>query len=263
MLASPLDVLSEAADGDVAAFAEMLLLCVSGMAAVTTARQLVIDENEKESTDSLRGKQVVPPSDKVALSVDLGNDGEPRGVSRVLFKPILLRSDFLKLEASVPLGLLVEERDGGIIVTGALPGYGAFQHVQEGDWVRAVTAYVQVVAGAPMWQQVTSGTPIGKRQLKRVIFRTDNATWADVRSAIASHQEDSGGNGMVTLVVERFVNESTPLAPRDGSAMGLEPLQDVLMRDVKLPVALGGEENERSLIKRAGRLLGRNEPDDM
>ena len=80
--------------------------------------------------------------------------------------------------------------------------------------VRAVTAYAQVAGSAPMWQQVTSGTPLGDVSLKRLLFRTDDATYIDVRNAIASHRGSEGGNDMVTLVLERAVESGTPLAER-------------------------------------------------
>ena len=149
-----------------------------------------------------------------------------------------------------------------------------------GDIVRAVTAYRQILAGAPMWQQapqprnrrprpptrcpqrhcplptaaarsrrpcrrppahpatrcaqLASYTPVGKLETKRLIFRTEGATFADVRGAIASHREDDGGNGVVTLVLERAVSASTPLnQTRDTEPPRLEPLSDVILRDLK------------------------------
>ena len=41
----------------------------------------------------------------------------------------------------MPLGLLIREDADAIVVTGALPDYGAFGRVRDGDIVRAVTAY--------------------------------------------------------------------------------------------------------------------------
>ena len=38
-------------------------------------------------------------------------------------------------------------------MTGALPGYSAFEKVEQGDLLRAVTAYAAVAGDAPMWQQ--------------------------------------------------------------------------------------------------------------
>eukprot|EP00966_Prymnesium_polylepis_P328732 7384506-Prymnesium_polylepis.1 len=130
-------------------------------------------------------------------------------------KPLLPRSNLITLQLRVPLGLLIEEaEDGTILVTGALPGYSALGQVEEGDLVRALTAYAEVVTGAPMWQQVTSGTPMGTRALKRLAFTTEGATYADVRGAIQSHRTDEGGDGIVTLLVERAVEAGQPLAPR-------------------------------------------------
>ena len=75
-------------------------------------------------------------ANRVALSVDLGADGEPSGVSRLIFKPRLARSEFLLLNLSVPLGLRITETDDGdILIEGALPGYGADKHVEPGDFV--------------------------------------------------------------------------------------------------------------------------------
>jgi hypothetical protein len=119
-----------------------------------------------------------------------------------------------------------------------------------------------VVAGAPMWQQVTSGTPMGKLALKRLCFETEGATFGDVRDAIASHRTADGGNGVVTLLLERAVNSSTPLAPRAAPG-SLEPLQSVLARDLKLPAAAGeGGTEGLTSAERARRLLGVREGED-
>jgi hypothetical protein len=121
------------------------------------------------------------------MEVDLGDDGEPKGVTRLFFKRLLPRSELLQLQLRVPLGLLIEESETGrIVVTGALPGYSALGQVEVGDVIRALSCYAQVVSGAPMWQQVTSGTPVGTRALKRLAFTTEGATFSDVRAAIAS-----------------------------------------------------------------------------
>mmetsp|Transcript_49043 Transcript_49043/g.128024 ORF Transcript_49043/g.128024 Transcript_49043/m.128024 type:complete len:253 (+) Transcript_49043:3-761(+) len=198
---------------------------------------------------------------KYAVTVDLGADGEPKGQSRLLFSPLLERSEFLLLELKVPLGMLIEETEKGHIeVTGALPGYSAYDQAQPGDLVRAVTAYREVVGDAPMWQQVISYTPVGKMSLKRLIFRTDDARYTDVRDAIASHRSSEGGNDMVTLVVERSLDANATWAPPEDMPVGLEPLQDVIMRDLKR-----GRDDEASIDKqldklspseRARRLLG-------
>lgn len=178
---------------------------------------------------------------RVVIEVDLGKQGEPTGMQRLTFVPKMDRSDFILLDLQVPLGMLIEETDeGDIMVDGAMPGYssaGGYDEpdlVQPGDIVRAVTAYREILAGAPMWQQLASYTPVGKVEMRRLIFRTEGATFADVRDAIASHREEDGGNGMVTLVLERPVNASTPLnTTRDNSPPKLEPLADVIKRDLK------------------------------
>lgn len=175
---------------------------------------------------------------RVSVEVDLGNEGEPSGVSRLNFTPQLDRSDFILLNLRVPLGMLIEETDDGtIVVDGAMPGYSSDGQVEPGDIVRAVTAYRQVLAGAPMWQQLASYTPVGKLEMRRLIFRTEGATFADVRDAIASHRVEEGGNGTVTLLVERAVNASAPLdssgTPRDVTPPKLEPLADVVKRDLQ------------------------------
>lgn len=250
---TPIDLLLAAADGDIVASLQTLSLGVAAAFAVVAARRLVEDEPSPSPPPP-------PPTvdDKVALDIDLGDNGEPPGLTRLLLKPTLPRSDLVVLQLRVPLGLLIEERNGTIVVTGALPGYSAISQVEAGDVVRAVTLYAEVVAGAPMWQQVTSGTPVGSRSLKRLLFRTDGGTFADVRGAIASHRTSEGGNGAVTLVVEREVEPSVPLAPRDARPPRLEPLRDVLARDLRLPgaSAMGEDElGELSLGARARRLL--------
>jgi len=199
-------------------------------------------------------------SRRVALEVDLGVDGEPKGTCRLIFTPLLERSNLIVLdELRVPLGMLIEEADDGrIVVTGALPGYSAIGRIEPGDLIRAVTAYRGVVADAPMWQQMMSYTPVGKVAMKRLIFRTEGARYQDVRDAIASHREEEGGNSLVTLVVERQVNASTPLAPRGDIPQGLEPLQEVIKRDLqRRPVSKGIEEELQTLspAERARRLF--------
>lgn len=169
------------------------------------------------------------------MSLDLGKDGEPPGVCRLLFAPKLERSDFLELNLRVPLGLLIEETDAGdVVINGALPGYGAEKHIEVGDLVRGLTAYRDVVTGAPMWQQMASYTPIGKVQRKRLFFRTEGATYEDVRDAIASHKVEDGGDGVVTLVIERPLNSTTVATqPRDATPAGIEPLSDIIKRDLQ------------------------------
>ena len=102
-----------------------------------------------------------------------------------------------------------------------------------------------------------SYTPVGKMQTKRLIFRTEGATYADVRDAIASHRPDEGGNGIVTLLLERAVNASTPMTPRDAQPK-LEPLQDVVLRDLQTkPVDDAAEEQIKTMTpqERARRLF--------
>ena len=86
-----------------------------------------------------------------------------------------------------------------------------------------------------MWQQLASYTPVGKLETKRLIFRTEGATFADVRDAIASHRVEEGGNGTVTLLVERAVSASSPQGgtPRDATPPKVEPLADVIKRDLQ------------------------------
>jgi len=219
--------------------------------------QGIADAEEEDSW--LVGRTQFSGSGKVAVEVDLGADGEPKGVSRLTFTPKLRRSQLLQVDLRVPLGMVIEETDrGDIIVTGALPGYSAIKQVESGDLIRAVTAYREVLTGAPMWQQVISYTPVGKMQIKRLVFRTEGATYADVRDSIASHRVEEGGNGMVTLLLERAVNASTPETPRDAQPPSLEPLQDVIMRDLrKAPVNDEVEEQIKTMSpqERARRLF--------
>ena len=171
------DLLTDAADGDISAALEAAALAIAGLASVGVAWSLV-EREEDEDVDTL------PVTDrgevrKVTVDVDLGANGEPKGEQRLFFKPLLPRSEFVLLELRVPLGLLIEEQQltsggstpaeaaalrvgaagggaGTIQVTGALPGYSAFNQVEKGDLLRAVTAYAAVAGDAPMWQQVAS-----------------------------------------------------------------------------------------------------------
>ena len=165
----------------------------------------------------------------------------------------------------MPLGLLIEQRDDGtIVVDGALPGYSSFGNVEVGDRVRAVSAYVEVLGNAPMWQQLASYTPVGTPELKRLIFRTEGATYRNVRDAIASHREGEGGNGVVSLLLERPLNATTPMAPRDVSPAALEPLADVIRRDVQQKYVgkdVASQLDALSPAERARRLLGGDDED--
>lgn len=48
----------------------------------------------------------------------------------------------------------------------------------------------------------------------------------------------------VTLVLERAVNSSTPLAPRDPQGPKLAPLQDVVLSDLAIRPAVKGLEEQ-------------------
>lgn len=256
-----MDLLQEAGDGNIAAALEMAAIVITAAAGSSAAWSLVRREELEEAP--IAAPPV--PTDKVAVDVDLGPNGEPPGVSRLLFTPLLPRSEMLLVERRVPLGMLIEQRDADstIVVTGALPGFSTAGVVEEGDIVRAVSAYAMVAGDAPMWQQVTSGTPIGDVTLRRLVFRTDERTrFADVRDAIASHRQGEACNETVTLVLERAVDEGTPLRSQPGRAK-LEPLQGVLARDLStLAGAAAGEASSAdgmatppSPTERARRLL--------
>lgn len=196
-LDSPVDLLTSALDGDVPAILEVTVISAFGAGAVLAARGVLRDE---EPLEVLVPPVRAPIVDKVCVEVDLGDDGEPKGLTRLFFRRLLPRSELLQLQLRVPLGLLIEENEetGHIVVTGALPGYGALGQVEAGDVIRALSCYAEVVSGAPMWQQVTSGTPMGTRALKRLAFTTEGATFSDVRAAIAScavHSEAGEGGG--------------------------------------------------------------------
>ena len=254
-----MNILEAATDGDISAVLELGALAVAGVAGSASAYSLV-------QRDSLADEGAVAPSPpptgprKMAVEVDLGLEGEPKGVSRLLFKPLLERSELVLLELRTPLGLLIEERadhGGSIACKGALPGYSSFGKVEEDDLLRAVTGYAMVAGDAPMWQQVTSGTPVGDVALKRCIFRTDGATtYGDVRSAISSHRPGDGGNGVVTLIIERALNSSTPDAP-PAERPRLEPLQDVIARDLAAPRAPPSKDAQLPNSERAKRWLMR------
>ena len=243
-LAPHMGLLEEVADGNIASTLEVASIAVAAAVGTSAAWSLV--QREEADATSADDKPPVRRSESlVPINVDLGPDGEPKGINRLFFKPRLPRSEILVVNLTIPLGLLIEERetDGAIVVTGALPGFGAIGAVEEGDLVRAVTAYASVAGDAPMWQQVTSGTPIGDVARRRLIFKTEGATFANVRDAIASHRRDDDDDGFrgsaagrpdqVTLVLERASNASS--TPQGGERAQLESLQDVLKRDLATP----------------------------
>ena len=258
-----LDLLENAASGDAAAAIEAAALLVAGAGAAGYAYSLVQDDRINSEIAGPPPRLKDPGPTPVVVDIDLGADGEPAGISRISFKPLLPRSDFILLELRVPLGLLIEESDDArIVVTDALPGYSAIKQVEKGDLVRAVTAYAQVAGSAPMWQQVTSGTPLGDVSLKRLLFRTDDATYTDVRNAIASHRGSEGGNDIVTLVLERAVESGTPLAER-GAPLERESLAAVIARDIQQAPAKAIGDDDATAAERAERLLGRPSLDDL
>lgn len=254
---SSMNIFEAAADGDVSAVLELAVLTVAGAAGAAGARSLVQREPLADGGTAASPPPPMAGPAKKAVEVDLGSDGEPKGRSRLLFNPLLERSELILLQLPTPLGLLIEEsadHGGTIVCTGALPGYSSFGTVEENDLLRAVTGYAMVAGDAPMWQQVTSGTPVGDVALKRCIFRTDGATsYSDVRSAIASHRPGDGGNGIVTLVVERALNSSTPEGP-PAERTKLEPLQDVIARDFAAPPAPPSKGDSLPLGERLKRL---------
>ena len=173
------DLLVDAADGDISAALEAAALAIAGLGSVGLAWSLV----EREEAEDVDTPPAAGEVRKVTVDVDLGPNGEPKGEQRLFFKPLLPRSEFVQLDLRVPLGLVIEERQlsspqqqlidelasggptpagaaggsvGTIEVTGALPGYSAFEQVEQGDLLRAVTAYAAVAGDAPMWQQAAS-----------------------------------------------------------------------------------------------------------
>ena len=181
------DLLVDAADGDISAALEAAALAIAGLGSVGVAWSLV-EREEREEAEDVDTLPAAGEVRKVMVDVDLGPNGEPKGEQRLFFKPLLPRSEFVLLELRVPLGLLIEEQQlsspqqllldelasggsapagaagggaGTILVTGALPGYSAFNQVEKGDLLRAVTAYAAVAGDAPMWQQVRLGLGLG------------------------------------------------------------------------------------------------------
>ena len=89
-------------------------------------------------------------------AVDLGETGEPKGRSEVLFAPLLDRSVMLQFDLRVPLGMAIEEQDdGAILVTERCPA-SSFGKVEPGDIVCAVTAYREIMVGGSMLSQMMS-----------------------------------------------------------------------------------------------------------
>jgi hypothetical protein len=249
--------------------ASLLCLCAALDVSHTCGHRSVRQARLRRGRTS---RPVAAAGAKVRLTLDLGKDGEPKGETSVVFTPLLSRSVFVQVDLRVPLGMVIEETEkddpfpGRVIVTGALPGYSANGKVLAGDFVRGVTAYRTIMTGAPMWQQVISYTPQGKMQLKRLFFRTEGATFEDVREAIASHREE-GANQTVSLVLERPVDvgsgqEGTPRLELDELAAGRDKLQDIIISDLKKGGVKSQAEEELdqlSVPERANKLLS---PDD-
>jgi len=155
---SPLDLLTSAADGDIGAVLESTVIAAAGAAAAVLARGVAGGDEEPLAATTPPPRAFA--SGKVAIEVDLGANGEPKGVTRLFFKPFMPRSDLIQLQLRVPIGLVIEEDEanGNIVVKGALPGYSSMGQAEPGDLIRGLTSYAEVVAGAPMWQQVLRST---------------------------------------------------------------------------------------------------------
>lgn len=169
----------------------------------------------------------------ISLDIDLGPSGEPKGVNRINFTPLLPDSEIFVLELGLPLGMLIRVVDDGggsiagtwfqntrVVVEDALPGFSACKRVKKGDLVRAVSAYRPVMVapeGFSAWRQLTSYTPVGEMQLRRLIFKTEGASYEDVRDAIKSHNE---GNRIATLVIERARTNNFPDSQNANTAGG-------------------------------------------
>ena len=100
--------------------------------------------------------------------------------------------------------------------------------------------------------------------LKRLLFRTDDATYTDACATrgIASHRGSEGGNDMVTLVLERAVESGTPLAER-GAPLERESLAAVIARDIQQAPAKAIGDDDATAAERAERLLGRPSLEDL
>ena len=125
-----MSLLEDAFDGDISAVLESMAIAGSAAASMRAAWVLAQRDGSEDVAAEESIAELNEPDSKMAMSIDLGDDGEPKGVNRFLFTPLLPRSSFLLLELRVPLGLLIEEQGATIAVTGALPGYSAIQQVE-------------------------------------------------------------------------------------------------------------------------------------
>ena len=64
-------------------------------------------------------------------------------------------------------------------------------------------------------------------------------------------EQPEGGDGVVTLVVERAVDETEQLAPREAGQ--LQPLREVIFRDLSLPMQGDRVEDELNQLSPAAR----------
>lgn len=210
-------------------------------------------DNENASAVVL-DSQTAARKEKVAMFVDLGDDGEPKGKNRMLFKPNFERSEFIMVDLQLPLGIVIQVMpNGNTLVQGAYPGFRGFNTVQPGDLIRGLTGYRETVGGAPMWRQLISYGPVGTKALRRLFFKTEGATYPDIRDAVRSHRVDDGGNGIVTLVLEREVNSSMPMTPR--AVPTLAPLKDVLLDDLGAEYSADDMLEKTSVAERARQLF--------
>ncbi len=123
----------------------------------------------------------------------------------IQFPPRLqgIESNILKLEASLPLGVILGEHEtipGMTTVDEVAEGSnGETAGFQTGDLIRACTA-CRVEMEQPMWQLIAGG--IGRPKTMRFIFSTDFKPFEQVMNALGSNRMDPEGRSVI-VVVER------------------------------------------------------------
>lgn len=164
---------------------------------------------EKGSTEAVAGPgrlRITLPISKPDWSV------EEEVVEFTSFYPVG-SSEILRLEAQLPLGIVIEEFDRGFIqvIETSPEGNAAQAGIEAGDIVRACTG-VKVQMELPTWQLLAGG--IGKPKSFRFMFPTDRQPFETVMEAIGSNRMDTEGRP-VLLCVERKISPSSDATPEN------------------------------------------------
>jgi hypothetical protein len=141
--------------------------------------------------------------------VDLGNTIEQINVTLTDSN-----SKLLQAKMDFPLGLVLENVDDEVVVTEVSEGSAAAAaKVRVGDVVRATSA-VTMQMTYPTMNIMFGG--VGRPKLVKILLPTSKAPFHKVMDAVRSNSPAQGGDGSISLVLERV----QPAPPSSSSSSG-------------------------------------------